>query len=145
MEYISPLPYSRSSCSSNGYVCSVPDVGYICYTGWIGVGDYSLGGDGPECIIYHRAIKIMSYFCIIIPSICNILIIIHYILLSVRKKSYYVITQEFKTIFPLFFLIMGIACCLYGVLKVSYPDGEQPLVGRDVSISLMVFSATFLV
>jgi hypothetical protein len=38
---------------------------------------------------------------------------------------------------------LGIASSVYGILKISYPDGQQPLVGRDASISLMVFSATF--
>lgn len=38
---------------------------------------------------------------------------------------------------------MGIASVLLGVLKVSYKDGSQPLVGRDISISLMVFIIKF--
>jgi hypothetical protein len=33
---------------------------------------------------------------------------------------------------------MGISCANLGILKVAYPDGKQPLVGRDLSASLTV-------
>jgi hypothetical protein len=34
---------------------------------------------------------------------------------------------------------MGISCANLGILKIAYPDGQQPLVGRDLSVSLTVF------
>lgn len=142
MECTTPLPYTISSCSGNGYKCSVPDIGCICYSGWTSLSDLSLGSTGPDCLIHYGAVRIISYLCIIIPSICNILIIWHYISIAIQKKSCYVISREYKTIFPFCFLIMGIASVIYGILKVSYPDGRQPLIGRDVSISMMVLIAT---
>lgn len=51
-------------------------------------------------------------------------------------KSFFVITREYKTIFPFYFLIMGINTGNYGILKVAYPDGQQPLIGRDWSASI---------
>jgi hypothetical protein len=66
----------------------------------------------------------------------------HYISLARRKKSWYVITHESKTLFPLSWFIMGIFLTIYGILKVTYPNGEQPLVGRDQSISFMVLILT---
>jgi hypothetical protein len=142
MECISRLPYSVSSCSGNGYTCSIPNVGCICNSGWTSLGDLSFGISGPDCLINHKAVRILSYICIFIPSISNILIIWHYISLAVRKKSCYVISREYKTLFPLCHLIMGCASSIYGALKVSSPNGKQLLVGRDVSISLV--SALFL-
>jgi hypothetical protein len=69
---------------------------------------------------------------------CFILIIWHYIKLGLRKKSCYVISREYKTIFPFWFLIAAIATTTHGILKVAYPDGKQPLIGRDLSASLVV-------
>jgi hypothetical protein len=37
---------------------------------------------------------------------------------------------------------MGVASSIYGILKVSYPNGQQPLIGRDISITLMAFFQT---
>lgn len=138
MECNSSQLYSNSSCSGNGYVCNVPDVGYICNFGWTSQGDFSFSSSGPDCLINYLAVRIMSYFCIIIPSISNILIIGHYISKSIRKKSCRVISRAYKSLFPFCFLITGLACSIYGILKLSHSDGQQPLVGRDVSISLIV-------
>jgi hypothetical protein len=33
---------------------------------------------------------------------------------------------------------MGISCANFGILKIAYPDGQQPFVGRDLSVSLTV-------
>jgi hypothetical protein len=33
---------------------------------------------------------------------------------------------------------MGISCANHGILKLSYPNGQQPLAGRDLSVSLTV-------
>jgi hypothetical protein len=33
---------------------------------------------------------------------------------------------------------LGISNAIFGVLKLSYPDGQQPLVGRDVSVTTTV-------
>lgn len=142
MECTSPLPYMINLCSGNGYMCSVPDIGCICNSGWTSLSDFSYNSDGPDCLINYNGIRIMSYICIVLPSICNMFIIWHYISLGIRKKSYYVISLEYKHLFPFCFFIMGSASAIFGILKVAYPDGQQPLVGRDVSISLMVFINT---
>jgi len=113
-----------------------------CNPGWTRFADLTIEGYGSDCLIHYSGIRIMSYACVIIPSICNILIIYHYISLASRKKSCYVITREYKTIFPFCFLIMGTASLIYGILKLTYPDDQQPLVGRDVSISLMALIVT---
>jgi hypothetical protein len=113
-----------------------------CDPGWTRFGDITIEGYGPDCLIHHEVIRIMSYVCVIIPSICNILIIRHYMSLATRKKSCYVITREYKTIFPLCFLIMGTGSLIFGILKLSYPDGQQPLIGRDLSVSLMALIVT---
>jgi hypothetical protein len=55
-----------------------------------------------------------------------------------KKKRWCIISRDYKTLFPLSFLIVGICHVICGVLKVSYPDGrEQPLIGRDLSITLV--------
>jgi hypothetical protein len=53
-----------------------------------------------------------------------------------------VISWDHRKSFPLCFLILGIAAGTYGILKVSYTDSQQPLVGRDISISLICFIFT---
>jgi hypothetical protein len=144
MKCTSRQPNSSSLCSGNGYVCNdLTPPRCICNSGWSSVGDFSLGSFGPECVINYRAVRIMSYLCIIIPAICSTIIIGHYVRIAMRKRSCYVITREYKTLFPLSFLIMGITQSIYGVLKVSYVDGQQPLIGRDISISLLVCIFTF--
>jgi hypothetical protein len=135
MECTSPLPDSTISCSGNGFVCSVPDVGCICNFGWTSLSDFSVDSSGPECLINYRAVRILSYFVIIIPLICSILIGRHYIVLTKRKK----LSWEYKNVFPFFFFILGISNALFGVLKLSYQDGQQPLIGRDLSVSLILF------
>jgi hypothetical protein len=142
MECISPLPFSEGSCSGNGFVCQVPDIGCICNFGWSSFGDFSVASSGPECSINYRAVRIMSYFCIIIPFISSILIIWHYISLAMRLKVCCAFSWDHKRSFPICFIILGIAAETYGILKVSYTDGQQPLVGRDVSISLIFFILT---
>jgi hypothetical protein len=117
----------------------MPDVGCICDTGWSSLGDFSFIGDSPGCQMNFEGVKIISYVCIILPSITNILIIYHYVKLAKRLKTYYVISREFKTLFPLCFLIAGTCSTVTGILKVSYPEGKEPLIGRDVSISFIVF------
>jgi hypothetical protein len=57
-----------------------------------------------------------------------------------RKK----LSWEFKNVFPFCFLLLGISNALFGVLKLSYPDGQQPLVGRDVSVTTTVLISLFL-
>jgi hypothetical protein len=52
------------------------------------------------------------------------------------------LTRQYKTLFPFCFLIIAISNVIYGLLKVIYCNEEQPLVGRDVSISLMAFTIT---
>jgi hypothetical protein len=84
----------------------------------------------------------MGYAIIITSSILNVLIIWHYIRLAKRLKTIFVLTRQYKTLFPFCFLIVGISNVIYGLLKVLYPNEEQPLVGRDVSISLMAFTIT---
>jgi hypothetical protein len=132
----SPLPYSINSCSGNGYICSMPDVGCICNNGWTSMGDYSL--DESDCLINYEAVRVLSYFCIIIPWMCNILIIRHYINMGIWRRKFFSLFQECKTVFPFCFLIMGISCANLGILKLSYPNGQQPLAGRDLSVSLTV-------
>lgn len=144
MRCISRLPYSVSSCSGNGYVCRVPDIGCVCHSGWSSIGDFSVVSSGPQCLINYRAIRIMGYLCIFFPFICSILIIRHYVHLAMRNNSWCVISREHKTLFPFCFLIMSIAGSIYGLLKVSYMNGQQPLVGRDISISLIFFVFTNL-
>jgi hypothetical protein len=139
MECISSLPYSINSCSGNGYICQVPDIGCICNSGWTSLGDFSLGISGSECQINYLGVRIISYFCIFFSAIFNILIIWHYVQLAKKLRSYYVISREFKTLFPFCFLITGISATIFGILKVTYPDGKQPLLGRDVSISFVIF------
>jgi hypothetical protein len=58
--------------------------------------------------------------------------------LAKRKRSCHVLSREYKTLFPLCFPILGIAHVIFGLLKISFPNGEQPLIGRDVSVSLMM-------
>jgi hypothetical protein len=137
MECTSPLPYSKNSCSGNGYICSFPEVKCVCFTGWTSHGDFSFGSHGYDCNINDRGIRIMSYFCIIVPSICNLLIIWHYIRKATRIKSCYFISREYKSIFPFCFLITGITSTVTGILRVSHTPDKQPLVGRDYSVSLM--------
>lgn len=126
-------------CSGNGVVSSVPGVGCICDPGWTSLSDHAFNTSGPECLINHMGIRVLSYLCIIIPSVCNFLVIGHYISMAMRKKTSIVITREYKTIFPFCFLIMGIAYSIFGILKVAYLDGQQPLIGRDFSISFVGF------
>jgi energy-converting hydrogenase Eha subunit A len=140
MECTSFQPDSTRSCSGNGLVCLVPDIGCICNFGWTSLGDYSLYSSGPACLINYRAVRILSYFLIIVSSICSILIGWHYVILIKRKK----LSWEYKNAFPFCFLILGISNALFGVLKVSYPDGQQPLVGRDVSVTATVLISLFL-
>lgn len=116
----------------------LPDVGCICNTGWTCLGDFSLDGYGHECLINYSAVRILSYLIIIIPSLCNILIIRHFVQLARRKR----LSWEYKNRFQFYFLLMGISATLYGILKISYPDDQQPLVGRDVSISLVLAFVT---
>jgi hypothetical protein len=115
-----------------------------CPDGWTSLGDFSFerGNSERECLVNFRAVRIMSYFCVIIPSISSILIVWHYRKLAIRKKTCFVISWKYKTLFPFFYLILGISSAIFGVLKVSYRDGNQPLVGRDFTISLMVFFST---
>jgi hypothetical protein len=37
---------------------------------------------------------------------------------------------------------MGTASAIFGILKLSYPNGQQPLIGRDLSVSLMALIVT---
>jgi len=140
-ECISPQPYSINSCSGNGFMCEVPDIGCICNPGWTSNGDLSLDSR-IECLTNYEGVKIMGYAIIITSSILNVLIIWHYIRLAKRLKTIFVLTRQYKTLFPFCFLIVGISNVIYGLLKVLYPNEEQPLVGRDVSISLMAFTIT---
>jgi hypothetical protein len=118
IECSSPLPYSSNVCSGNGYMCSRLDMEpyCICNIGWTSLGDLSFGTVGSECLIHYKAVRIMSYILIIIPSIYNILIIWHYLSLTKRKQSWYVITREYKTLFPLAWFIMGIALTGYCII-----------------------------
>jgi hypothetical protein len=117
----------------------------ICESGWTSLGDYSLDSAGPKCLINFGAVRILSYFIMIIPSICNILIIWPYIGLAIRNKSYYAISREYKTLFPLCFFIHGTLSVIFGILKISHPNGKQHLIGRDLSVTLTVlFSLTIL-
>lgn len=115
-----------------------------CPDGWTSLGDFSFENrnSGQECLINFRVVRIMSYLCIIIPSISSILIVWHYRSLAIRNKTCLVISWKYKTLFPFFFLVFGIFSAIFGLLKVSYRDGDQPLVGRDFTISLMVFILT---
>jgi hypothetical protein len=142
MECISRLTYSTSSCFGNGYVCSVPDIGCVCNSGWSSFGDFSVGSSGSDCSINYGAARIMRYFCIIISFTCSILIIWHYISLAISGKLCCVVSLDHNRSFPLCFLIGGITAGIYGILKVSYPDEQQPLIGRDVPISLIFFIFT---
>lgn len=115
-----------------------------CTDGWTGSGDFSFEkyldttDIEPKCLINSLGIRILSYMCIIIPSICNILIVWHYMSLVSRKKTCF--SWSYKFLFPLTFLLMGISSVAHGVLKLSYPE---PLVGRDLSITLIAFSFPF--
>mmetsp|Transcript_8189 Transcript_8189/g.8190 ORF Transcript_8189/g.8190 Transcript_8189/m.8190 type:complete len:390 (+) Transcript_8189:642-1811(+) len=137
MKCTAPLPYSRNSCSGNGYMCSLPEVYCVCYTGWTSHGDFSFDSDGYDCKMHDYGIRILSYFCIIVPSICNLLIIWHYIRQAIRKKRFCIISREYKSMFPFCFLIGGTTSTITGILRVSHPIDSQPLVGRDFSVSLM--------
>lgn len=112
-----------------------------CNPGWSSRGDLSLDSR-INCLTNYEAVKSLGYLIIIIPSISIILIIRHYIQLAKRLKTVCVLTRQHNRLFPFCFLIMGIASVIYGILKVIYPNEEQPLVGRDISISLMVFIIT---
>lgn len=113
-----------------------------CDSGFTNWGDYSL--ESPDCLIDSLAVRVLSYFLIILPSITNILIIWHFISIGIKKKRWYIISRDYKTLFPLSFLIMGIFDVIGGVLKISYPDGrEQPLIGRDLSITLVTVITYF--
>lgn len=142
MKCASSLPYSVKLCSGNGYVCSAPDVGCICNSGWTSWGDFSLNNYGSECLINHRSVRIMAYFCVLVSSICNVLIIGYYISVAKRKKSCYIISREYKTLFPFCFLITGISSVCFGILKIYHYDDQQPLIGRDLSASFLVFVFT---
>lgn len=109
----------------------------ICDSGWTSLGDYSLDSPGPDCLINSLAVRVMSYFLIILPSCSNILTIWHFISIGVRKGSVHVISREYKALFPLSFLFLGIYNALCGILKVSYVDEQQPLIGRDLSVTLV--------
>jgi hypothetical protein len=110
-----------------------------CSSGWTSISDHSFGTSGPECLIHYMGVRVLSYFCIVIPGICNILLIGHYICIVIRKKG--LITREYKNMFPFFFFIMGSAYSVFGILKIAYPDGQQPLIGRDFSISFALLIA----
>jgi len=137
MKCTAPLPYSRNSCSGNGYMCSLPEVYCVCYTGWTSHGDFSFDSDGYDCKMHDYGIRILSYFCIIVPSISNFLIIWHFIRKAIRKKSFCVISREYKTIFPICFFTAGISSTIIGILRISHTTDSQPMVGRDFSVSLM--------
>lgn len=141
MSCISPQPYSISSCSGNGFLCDIPDIGCICNDGWTSLGDFSFNTSGPECLTNFLGIKIMSYVCIVIPSICNILIVWHYISRAKRKLTCF--SWKYQSLFPLNYLLLGISSVIHGILKLSYPPAQQPLIGRDLSITLIAFSYAF--
>lgn len=136
---------TTTACFGNGYECLDPGVGCICDSGWSSLSDMTHTNVGPlseSCLINYRGVRIMSYICIIVTSLCCLLIIWHYISLAMHKKSIHVITREYKTLFPLGFFSMGLFAAVFAVLKVSYPDGSQPLVGQDFSISFILFIIT---
>jgi hypothetical protein len=113
---------------------------------WTSLSDFSFNTPGPDCLVNYEGVRILSYFCIFIPFICNIVIIRHYVILAMKKKSIYVLTRECKSAFPLCFFVVGVSSSAHGILKLSYPDDQQPLAGRDLSVSLtLFFSETFTV
>jgi hypothetical protein len=114
----------------------------ICKSGWTSLGDLSLNTSGSECLIHYLGIRIMSFACIIVSSFCNILIICYYI--SLAKRNLTCLSWKKPSIlFPLNFLLLGISSVIHGCLKLSYPSGQQPLIGRDLSITLISFSFPF--
>lgn len=113
-----------------------------CKSGWTSLGDLSFNTPGPDCLINYLGIRIMSFVCIIVSSFCNILVIWYYISLAKRNLTC-LSWKKPSTLFPLNFLLLGISSLIHGCLKLAYPSGQQPLIGRDLSITLISFSFSF--
>ena len=77
----------------------------------------------------------LIYVNIIGSSICNLLLLRYFVVRIIAKKKLFFLSTDPKSVFPLFFLLHGIGDFIFSVLKIASP--VRPVVGRDVSITLM--------
>lgn len=118
-----------------------------CPVGWTNKSDFSYytssTQNASECLISFLGVKVLSFLSVIIAGICSILIIRDYMKLVIKKRTFNVLFQNYKSSFPCCFLSMDIAIFIYGILKLSYSDDKIPYVGKDLSISLIIILPPF--